>query len=550
MTSAAVDEVAVDDQRDADDARCAASTPCSSVAGAAADPALEPSTTRRSGACTSAASSVQRRSTWAWPEAGAQVVAGGDALLQSRRRGRSRPPPRRPCAAEIWGSSGGRRPGGEPGQREQEERRPPGRARDHPQRAGGEDGADACQTLWRSSVPTSWVSSSIRSSTSPTACSVSAESGWACAASSRSARSRPSARSTTPAHIVRPTVSSSGGADDAQGQQPDQARAGVLGQPAGDHRAERRPDRAEQRAGERDDGDRRPQPPPVDRHASGAARGGVAVRRARLCRTRSVVVTVLRRYVRTADTVPRFPGTRVSAGRPGPRRAPRRRPGRGTRSPRRRSACGHDVERAQQLGRHPPGAEPDRDCRHGDERRTVTARASARVNSALVGVCGQQRLNGPLARRRARRGARRRRPSRAARSSGCTAAVAQPRAEAEPEQQAQLPQRLRSRSITGAVRSTHTRAPASMAGSAAACQSRVTSVMQACAAAVGGLGDRLVAVVAVPADAVAGQERRLAASRRDRLGEDAAVVVTRLSRSLRAHRLRVRVAGGRGCRRG
>ena len=65
----------------------------------------------------------------------------------------------------------------------------------------------AIHTLCRSSVPTSWVSSSTRSRTSPTACSDSSASGWAIAASSRSPRSRPAARSTTPAQTVRATVS-------------------------------------------------------------------------------------------------------------------------------------------------------------------------------------------------------------------------------------------------------------------------------------------------------------------------------------------------------
>ena len=65
----------------------------------------------------------------------------------------------------------------------------------------------ACHTPQRISWPTSHVSSSMRSSTSPTACSDSSESGWAIAASSRSARSLPSARSHTVAQIVLATVS-------------------------------------------------------------------------------------------------------------------------------------------------------------------------------------------------------------------------------------------------------------------------------------------------------------------------------------------------------
>ena len=59
----------------------------------------------------------------------------------------------------------------------------------------------------RTSVPTACVSSSTRSSTSPTACSVRVSSGWCSAAVSRSPRSFPSARSTTPAHTTCPAVS-------------------------------------------------------------------------------------------------------------------------------------------------------------------------------------------------------------------------------------------------------------------------------------------------------------------------------------------------------
>ncbi len=59
----------------------------------------------------------------------------------------------------------------------------------------------------RTSVPTACVSSSTRSSTSPTACSDRVPSGWCRAALSRSPRRRPSARSTTPAQATWPTVS-------------------------------------------------------------------------------------------------------------------------------------------------------------------------------------------------------------------------------------------------------------------------------------------------------------------------------------------------------
>jgi hypothetical protein len=60
----------------------------------------------------------------------------------------------------------------------------------------------APQSWRRTSVPTAWVSSSTRSRTSPTACSESADSGCRSAAFSRSLRSLPSARSTTPAQIT------------------------------------------------------------------------------------------------------------------------------------------------------------------------------------------------------------------------------------------------------------------------------------------------------------------------------------------------------------
>ena len=65
----------------------------------------------------------------------------------------------------------------------------------------------ACHTPQRISWPTSQVSSSIRSRTSPTACSESSDRGWAMAASSRSDRSWPSARSQIVAQMVLATVS-------------------------------------------------------------------------------------------------------------------------------------------------------------------------------------------------------------------------------------------------------------------------------------------------------------------------------------------------------
>ena len=65
----------------------------------------------------------------------------------------------------------------------------------------------ACHTPHRISWPTSQVSSSMRSRTSPTACSESSASGWAIAASSRSERSWPSARSQIVAQMVLAAVS-------------------------------------------------------------------------------------------------------------------------------------------------------------------------------------------------------------------------------------------------------------------------------------------------------------------------------------------------------
>ena len=209
-------EPVVDDQRDPDQrrsrrARRAAACRCAGRSGSRA-----PSTTANR-SWTAAASSVQRRTTWAWPRlarrssrpatpssiaAAWSVHAISSSTLRAESCGEQRP-------------DHGQR--GDPGQREQEERRPPRRTR----RRSTADRTPAavriaCQALCRSRAPTSWVSSSTRSSTSPTACSVSAASGWCSAASRRSARSRPSARSTTPAHTVRATVSKQGAADDAQ----------------------------------------------------------------------------------------------------------------------------------------------------------------------------------------------------------------------------------------------------------------------------------------------------------------------------------------------
>ena len=72
-------------------------------------------------------------------------------------------------------------------------------------------------------------------------------------------------------------------------------------------------------------------------------------------------------------------------------------------------------------------------------------------------------------------------------------------------------------SSTGAVRRMQTRAPASAAGSVAACHSRVTSVSRLPGAVPDVLGQHLVAPLAVERGAVLGQERRLAVRSGDRL---------------------------------
>ena len=188
-------------------------------------------------------------------EAGAQVVAPGDALLQG---GRVVGPGRLLDDLAGWRSpaaAGGRRPA--PPARSTGNRKNAGHQvtpGDDPERAGRRSTVRiAIQPLCRSSVPTSWVSSSIRSSTSPTACSVSAESGWCMAASSRSARSRPSARSTVPAHRVRATVSSSAAPTTQSASTPTRSIGRVLGEPAGDQRAERGADRGDRAGDQRAD---------------------------------------------------------------------------------------------------------------------------------------------------------------------------------------------------------------------------------------------------------------------------------------------------------
>ena len=159
-------------------------------------------------ACTVAASSVQRRTRWAWPRevrrssraatpssmaAAWSVQAISSTTLRSEICGSSG----RTTATAATPASGNRMKAGH-------------QVRPATSHSGPEASSVrmAIHTLWRSSEPTSWVSSSTRSSTSPTACSSSAASGCSMAASSRSARSRPSARSVTPAQTVRPSESS------------------------------------------------------------------------------------------------------------------------------------------------------------------------------------------------------------------------------------------------------------------------------------------------------------------------------------------------------
>ena len=96
----------------------------------------------------------------------------------------------------------------------------------------------------------------------------------ACAASSRSARSWPSARSTVPGPQGAGDGVEHRGADHAEREHADQAAGRVLGEPAGDQRAERRADRGDRAARPAPHAaHRRAQPAPVDgaRPASGGS---------------------------------------------------------------------------------------------------------------------------------------------------------------------------------------------------------------------------------------------------------------------------------------
>jgi len=185
----------------------AASSPCRS------SPARRPSRAAVSQVaatrtCTTADSSAQRRSRWAWPRlerrssrpatpssiaAAWSVQAISSATLRrntSAVRGRT--------ATTMTTATSGN--SGQAGHQVS-----PATTHIGPERSSVRARS---QPIRRSSTPSSWVSSSIRSRTSPTAVSDSTASGWCIAADSRSARSRPSARSTTADHAVRPAVSS------------------------------------------------------------------------------------------------------------------------------------------------------------------------------------------------------------------------------------------------------------------------------------------------------------------------------------------------------
>ena len=142
----------------------------------------------------------------------AQVVAAGDALLHRGGVVQVASPP--PCARRDLGqhladAEERREPGGG-----RTERRPPGRAATIHSGPDASRARIACQALCRSRVPTSWVSSSTRSRTSPTACSVRASSGW-CIAASREVGLQPTLGAVDdPPHSVR-AAESRGGPDDA-----------------------------------------------------------------------------------------------------------------------------------------------------------------------------------------------------------------------------------------------------------------------------------------------------------------------------------------------
>ena len=136
-----------------------------------------------------------------------------------------------------------------------------------------------------------------------------------------------------------------------------------------------------------------------------------------------------------------------------------------------------DVDRAQQLGcRRPAPTESTGEGTKANAGRCTASRQRLRELGVRRGF-GQQMLTGPeMVSSSASR--RPRRASRAARPSGSTGSPSPSRA---PSPSLKSGRSCLSggacRSITGAVRSTHTRAPARSAGAAAACQSRQTPVI-------------------------------------------------------------------------
>ena len=125
----------------------------------------------------------------------------------------------------------------------------------------------AIHTPQRSSWPTSQVSSSIRSSTSPTACSVRSASGWR-----HGGVEEVGAEPALGAVDDRRPDGLGDGVDHrrphhAHGEGDQERTRCVLGQPAGRHRAQGGADGPEERHAEAQIGQRLTQPAPVDRHA-------------------------------------------------------------------------------------------------------------------------------------------------------------------------------------------------------------------------------------------------------------------------------------------
>ena len=197
--------------------------------------------------------------------------------------------------------------------------------------------------------------------------------------------------------------------------------------------------------------------------------------------------------------------------------APRRRRGPGTRSRTASSAAGTTLSEPSSSGAicPAPALSANRGTVANDGR--CSWPASASVNSALVGVCGQQRLNGPEASvvlGQVDDGAH---PVAQRDHRHVLAAVAEPAAQAGEEQQPQLLERR--------AAPVHDRRGAQDADPGAGLGGRLGGGLpvpghlgeQRVAAAVGGLVERpgrRRRVVAVVGDAVAGEERRPAVRRR------------------------------------